>query len=196
MKKGSFISTILKSNKTVFSFKDIVLFWQETKTIPTKARVNYYVRNGGLLQLRRGLYAKDKNYNKYELATKIYTPSYISLETVLKDSGMIFQNYTSIFVVSYKTKGLIIDNQNYSFKQIKKEILTNPAGIKEENNYHIASVERAFLDILYLNKDYYFDNLSPLNWDQVNKILPIYGNNRRIIKKVKELELLAKQKIK
>ncbi len=196
MKKGEFISIILRSSKTVFSFKDIGLFWKEINPNSAKVRVNYYVKNKELIQLRRGLYAKDQNYNKYELATKIYTPSYISFETVLKNAGMIFQHYNSIFVASYKTKRIVIDKQEYSFKTIKKEILTNSVGIEENNNYHIASIERAFLDILYLNKDYYFDNLSPLNWKKVYEMLPIYGNNKRMEKKVLELELLAKQKIK
>ena len=37
--------------------------------------------------------------------------------------------------------------------------------LKKEDTYYVASKERAFLDILYLNKDYHFDNLSPLNFD-------------------------------
>jgi len=41
--------------------------------------------------LRRGLYAKDNSYDKNELATKIYIPSYISFETVLRNAGAIFQ---------------------------------------------------------------------------------------------------------
>jgi len=128
-----------------------------------RSRINYYVKNNQLISLRRGLYAKNSDYNKYELATKIYIPSYISFETVLKNNGLIFQNYNSIFMASYKTKNIIINNQNYCFRTIKQEILTNSLGIINENNYTIATLERAFLDILYLNKDYYFDNLSPIN---------------------------------
>ena len=50
----------------------------------------------------------------------------------------------------------------------------------------IASKERAFLDIMYINKDYYFDNLIGIDWDKVFKILPIY-NNKRMTKKIKEI---------
>jgi len=39
---------------------------------------------------RRGIYAKDKNYDRLELANRIYTPSYISLETVLSREGIVF----------------------------------------------------------------------------------------------------------
>jgi len=191
MKKGEFLSIILKSNKTVFSFKEILLMWKETNIYTAKTRINYYVKNQQLIQLRRGLYAKDRNYDKYELATKIYIPTYISFETVLQQNGLIFQKYNSIFMASYKTKELEIDNQNYCFRAIKRDILINQLGVEKKENYHIASSERAFLDVLYLNNDYYFDNLS-LDWNRVNQLLLIY-NNKRMNRKIKELELLNKK---
>ena len=58
-------------------------------------------------------------------------------------------------------------------------------GIESRGNYHIASPERAFLDIIYRNKDYHFDNLSALNWEKVYELLPIYGGNKRMAKMVK-----------
>jgi hypothetical protein len=195
MKKGDFLSKLLRSDKTVFSFSDIILSWKEMDTSSAIARVSYYVKNSQLIRLRRGLYAKDNDYNKYELATKICIPSYVSFETVLRNAGAIFQWYDSIFIASYKTKEIEIDKQKYCFKTIKPEILTNSLGIINEGNYHIASPERALLDILYLNQDYYFDSLSVFDWEKVHEILPIY-NNKRMVKKVEELEILSKQNIK
>lgn len=195
MKKGDFLSKLLRSDKTVFSFSDIILSWKEMDTSSAIARVSYYVKNNQLIRLRRGLYAKDNSYDKNELATKIYIPSYISFETVLRNAGAIFQWYDSIFVASYKTKVIEADGQKYCFRTIKPEILTNSLGIVNMGNYHIASPERALLDILYLNKDYYFDSLSIFNWEKVYEILPMY-RNKRIVKKVKELEILSKQNIK
>ena len=69
--------------------------------------------------------------------------------------------------------------------KIKSLILTDQIGIEAKDNYYIASPERAFLDVIYLNKDYHFDNLSVLNWDKVFNILPIY-KNKRMVKKVNE----------
>ena len=140
-----------------------------------------------MYSVRRGIYAKDQNYNKYELATKIYTPSYISFETVLAKAGIIFQLYGQIFIASYLTREIIIDGQTYSFRKIKSSILLNPAGVEVKDTYFTASPERAFLDVVYLNKEYHFDNLVNIDWDKVNKILPIY-NNRRMEKKVKEYQ--------
>ena len=196
MKKGDLLSNILRMKRTVFSLNDVFLSWKEIDQNSVKQSLIYYVKTKKLLRLRNGLYAKDNQYSKYELATKIYTPAYISFETVLRNEGLIFQYYSSVFVASYKTKEIIIDDQKYCFRTIKPEVLTNSLGVINADNYYIASKERALLDILYLNKDYYFDSLSSVDWVKIYDILPIYGGNKRMLKKVKELELLAKQNIK
>lgn len=172
------LKEILSSKKTVYSFKELLLLFQEIDAEALKSRINYYIKQGDLYHIRRGFYAKDKHYNRFELATKIMTPSYISFETVLNTAGVIFQYYNQIFVASYRTRDILCDDQVYTYRTIQQSILTHSAGIEIKENYSIASVERAYLDILYLNKTYYFDNLSPLNWDKVFEILPIYDNKR------------------
>lgn len=159
--------------------------WGDTDKKATIAGVNYYVKTGELYRIRRGIYAKDKNYNRLELATRIFTPSYVSFETVLGQSGITFQHYNQIFVASYSTREIIADGQAYSYKSIKDAILTNQAGVLNTDNCSVASPERAFLDVVYLNNDYHFDNLTPLHWDTVYNILPIYGGNKRMEKMVK-----------
>ena len=183
-KKGEYLDVLLRSSRTIFSTKDVALLWGEEREDTVSARLNKYVKSGKLIRVRRGLYAKDKNYDKFELATKIYTPSYISFETVLAKAGIVFQFYGQIFVASYVTREVKVDDQTYAYKRIRDSILTNHAGIKAKNDYHIASPERAFLDVVYSNKDYHFDNLSPLNWERVFEILPIY-ENKSMEKKVK-----------
>lgn len=184
MRKGDYISSILRSKKTVFSFKDIALLWGDSSSAAI-VRLNYYVKTGKLYRIRKGFYAKDKDYDKLELATRIFTPSYISFETILAGSGIIFQYYSRIFIASYLTRDIVCDNQIYSYRKIKALTLTNKTGIESKGEYFAATRERAFLDTIYINKDYHFDNLKPLDWDKVFEIIPIYGN-KRIIKKVKE----------
>jgi len=186
MEKGDYISTILRSKQTVLSAKDIMLLWGEASSDAARVRINYYAKSGDLCRIRRGFYAKDKDYNKFELATKIFTPSYVSFETVLGQAGITFQHYNQIFVASYTKREITADGHAYSYKRVKDTILTNPAGIESKENYSIATPERAFLDVVYLNIDYHFDNLGPLNWDKVFEILPIYGGNKRMEKMVKK----------
>ena len=171
-----YLSTLLRSNNTVFTFKELSLIWNETDVTLTKKRVYRYTKMGKLYTIRKGIYAKDKNYDRLELANKIFTPAYISLETVLSREGIVFQQYDRIFVVSYLSRKISCDGQTYVFRRMKDVILTNSLNVKKKGNYHIASKERAFLDTIYLNKNYHFDNLSSINWDKCFEMLPIYDN--------------------
>lgn len=186
MQKGDYLTTILRSTKTVLTLKDIALLWQDSDTNAARVRLNYYVRNGDLYRIRRGLYSKGKEYNKLELATRIFTPSYVSFETVLVKEGLVFQYHNSITIASYLTRDITIEGQIYSYKKIKDTILTNTLGIEIANETSIAGKERAFLDTLYANTDYHFDNLRSLDWDKIYAILPIY-NNKRMTKTIDQL---------
>ncbi|MFA5773457.1 MAG: type IV toxin-antitoxin system AbiEi family antitoxin domain-containing protein [Candidatus Paceibacterota bacterium] len=184
-KKGEYLDILLRSKNSVFSTKDIALLWRDVQTTASQVRLNYYVKAGKLIRIRRGIYAKDKNYDKYEFATKIFRPSYISFETVLGASGMTFQYYGNIFIASYLKREIKCDGQTYSFVKMKDSILSNPKGIDQTGEYAIASKERAFLDTIYRSKKYYFDNHSPLDWDKVFEMLPIY-NNKKMAKTVQK----------
>jgi predicted transcriptional regulator of viral defense system len=186
MQKGSYLTAILRSNKTVFSTKDIALLWNEPGTAAARVRLNYYVNRGNLYRIRKGLYAKSREYNRLELATRIFTPSYVSFETVLAREGLIFQYYEEIFVASYLIREITVDQQAYSYRKIKTGVLINNLGVESINETSIATKERAFLDILYVNADYQFDNIRSVNWEKVFEILPIY-QNQRMAKKVNQL---------
>ncbi len=183
--KNSGLSAILRSKNTVFTFKDIVLLWGESNSDLAKRRVNYYVKAGKLHPIRRGIYAKDKNYNRLELATKIYIPSYISFETVLRKEGVIFQHYDTIFVASGVSREVEADGHAYSYKKLKDIIVANPAGLLKKEGYMEASKERAFMDCLYLYKDYHFDNLSSINWSRCFDLQAVYSS-KELEKKLKE----------
>jgi predicted transcriptional regulator of viral defense system len=170
------LATILRSNHSVFTFKDVTLLWGETDPRQAKKRIYRYVKAGKLYSIRRGIYAKDRNYDRLELANKIFSPSYISFETVLAKEGIIFQHYDQLFAASYLTREITCDGGVYSFRRLKSTVLANSLGIEIKPNYSIASKERAFLDTLYLNPEYHFDNLSPIDWNKCREILPIYGN--------------------
>jgi len=175
MEKAS-LSTILRGSGTVFTFRDILLASGETSPASLKRRINYYVQRRELHPIRRGVYAKSKNYDRLELAIKIYTPAYISFETVLADTGMIFQHYNQIFVASYLSREITCDGHPYVFRRIKNTALMNTFGVERKGNSFIASKERAFLDTIYLRREYHFDNLSSLDWERCAEILPIYDN--------------------
>ncbi|MFA5161738.1 MAG: type IV toxin-antitoxin system AbiEi family antitoxin domain-containing protein [Elusimicrobiales bacterium] len=183
--KGRYLEILLRSPKTVFSIKDIALLWAENREVNIRIRLSSYAKNGKLIRIHRGIYAKDKNYDRFELATRIYTPSYISFETVLTRAGVNFQYYGNIFVASYVTREIEVDGQKISFLRMKDYVLSNTIGIEHPNDIATATKERAFLDRIYISKDYHFDQLDVLDWDKVFDILPIY-RNKKMAKKVEE----------
>jgi len=176
--KGEYLESLLRSNRTIFSIKDASLMWGEEDEHIISLRLNKYAKAGKLVKVRRGFYAKDKNYNRFELATRINTPSYISFETVLTREGVNFQYYSNIFVASYVNREISIGEQKITFVRMKNYVLSNTIEIEHKDGYAMATRERAFLDRIYISKDYHFDNLATLNWDKVLEILPVYHNKR------------------
>lgn len=176
--KGGYLEVLLRSPRTIFSMMDIALLWGESTQNAVRVRLNSYVRKGKLVRVRRGIYAKDNNYDRFEMATRIYTPAYISFETVLTREGISFQFYDTIFIASYVSREIEIDGQKVAFVRLKDYVLSNTLGIDSAGIYSIATKERAFLDRIYVSRDYHFDNLNVLDWDKVFEILPIYQNKR------------------
>ncbi|HCC04958.1 TPA: hypothetical protein DEP58_01465 [Patescibacteria group bacterium] len=183
--KGEYLEVLLRSKKNIFSTKDVALLWNEDDNKVVTDRLKKYVNAEKLFRPYRGLYAKDKNYDQFELVTRIYTPSYISFETVLTRKGINFQYYKNIFVASYINREITVNEQKITFVRMKDYVLSSTLGIEHKDGYAIATQERAFLDRIYVSKEYHFDNLSSLNWDAVFEIVPIY-HNKRMEKRVKE----------
>lgn len=166
--------SILKLPQTVFSAREIALILRETNLDIVKSKINYYVKRGELFALRRGIYAKDPKFNEFELATKLYTPSYISFETVLSRKGVVFQYDSRIHTASYLNRELEISGSKIYYRKIKQEVLNNPIGIIYNNNYPEAILERAFLDTIYISGLMYFDNVDLINFDKCEDMLSIY----------------------
>jgi len=177
------ISKLYQSQKTIFTNKDLALIWQETDRGKLNAKIAYYVKQKTLLYLTKGIFAKIKQYDPKELATSIYIPSYISFETVLREAGVIFQHYDTIFVASRRSRVMNIDSRVFAFRKLKDTVLYNSTGIINNGNYSIATGERAFLDMIYLFPNYYFDNLEPINFEKCFELVKIY-DNKQLIKRL------------
>ncbi len=187
----NFLLEIYKKPQTIFSLKEISLLFPQLAYKNLKSKVSYFVGVGKLKRVRKGIYAKE-NFNPLELANKIYTPSYIGLETVLEQEGIIFQKYQTIFVASYLSRRIKVGEQEIFYRKIKNEILLNSLGIEEKNFYSIACKERAFLDAVFLYKDYHFDNLGPLDWEKVREIEKIYLS-KILVKRVNQYYKIYKK---
>jgi len=191
MEKKDFLLEIYKREQSVFTLGEITLLFPQISYPNLKRKISYYVKVGKILRLRKGVYGKE-NFNPLELANKIYTPSYISFETVLKKEGIIFQESSGLFVASYLTRKIKCAGLEIFYRKIKDEILTNSRGIESKEIYAIASKERAFLDSVFVYKNYYFDNLSVLDWDRVFDLLEIY-KSRALEKRINQYFKIHKE---
>ncbi len=171
--KDTIILALYKRPETVFSLQEIALLFPEVPYNNLKMRMSYFSSSGSIQKLARGIYAKT-NYDVLELANKLYVPSYISFETVLQKAGVTFQYYQTIFAASYLTRTVQVGSHTIEYKRLKKAILFNKQGIEQQGNVMIASPERSFLDMVFLYKNYHFDNLSVLNWDKVMELKSVY----------------------
>lgn len=166
---------LYKLPQTVFSFKEISLLYPEISSNNLRSRLSYFIRTNKLLSLRRGIYAKP-NYSVYELGNKIFRPSYVSLQTILEKNGVIFQPHNAVFLVSYLSRKITVAGIHYVYCKVKPKIFLNPAGVYYENGVAFAAPERAFLDTIFLYKDYYVDNFDRLNIEKIKELLPVYGS--------------------
>lgn len=182
--KNELIIALYKKPQTVFTLKDVSLLFPEIPYNNLKVRMSYFAKSGSIRKLSRGVYAKDQ-FDVLELANKLYVPSYISLETVLRKAGVTFQYYESIFAISYLSRTVEVDKHTIMYRRMKKDILLNKQGIEEQGNVVIASPERAFLDAVFLYKNYHFDNLDSLNWDKIMDLKNLY-KSRAFSKRVEE----------
>lgn len=167
--------SLLKSPQTVFTAREIALILGETNTDIVKSKIHYYVKRGEFVALRRGIYAKDNNFNGFELATKVYTPSYVSFETVLAKNGVVFQYDSRVHLASYLTREITIGDTKIYYRKMPGEIVGNPFGIMNDNYYPEASLERAFLDTIYIAGEQHFDNLDPIDFEKCRGLLAVYG---------------------
>jgi hypothetical protein len=176
MKKKDFIQEVYKDKRTVFTFGEMALLLEESDAGKLRQKVNYYVKKNAIFNIRRGIYVKE-NYDPEELACKIYSPTYLSLDYVLQKEGVIFQYSEQLTMVSYLSRNIIVGNLKLSLRKIKNEILVNTLGIiRKDSGINIASPERALLDILYLNKEYYVDNFAGIDLEKTISLLPVYNS--------------------
>jgi len=172
------IYEIYKDKRTVFTLQEIAILVNEPDFSRIKQRINYFVKKGRLNNPRRGIYTKDR-YSPGELACRIYRPSYISLEYVLNKSGIVFQYSDRISVVSYLSRSIVVDKNSIDYRKIRNDILINTSGIViQDDGISIATPERAFLDLVYLNKGVYIDSGHLLNKDIIYDLLKIYDSVR------------------
>jgi len=129
-----------------------------------KRRLKYNLKKAKLFKLRKWLYSSvpvsQLTISQYMVAgSLVYSPSYLSFESVLHQAGVIFQYYDSLSFAGPYTRELQIWDQDLVFWRLPPSLLTYPIGIVTKDHITQATPERAICDILYHNKHYPLDHL-------------------------------------
>jgi len=140
-----------------------------------------YCRKGLIENPKRGLYyLAEQPPHDYLLANKIYTPSYISFETVLSYHSIIPEVVYSITSATTKiTREFKHKGKTFKYLKIKTSSFT---GYLKKEDYLIADPEKALADYLYFVS---------LGKKTLNERLNI---NKLNMKKLKEYTSLFKNK--
>lgn len=173
MDKQNKINILLKQSKKLFHTKDLELLWNINNKSTLYSTINRYLKKGYLIQVHRGFYSTVElgSINAIELgASAIHEYCYLSTESVLANSGVIFQSVPHLTFCSSKNKKITINQQSFISRQLKDLFLFQSAGIIEQQNYRQACLERAVADMLYFNPKYYFDLKDAIDWKRVKAI--------------------------
>ncbi len=143
-------------------------------------QLHLWVKKGYLLKLRNGVYAfvKDRERIKSEeIATLLYQPSYLSLESALAWYGLIPEMvYAHVSVTARINRTFTNVFGTFIYRHLKAELFWGYTEIKTDyGHYLLAEPEKALLDYIYLNlsrirSDADFENLR-LNTDMLKEKL-------------------------
>jgi predicted transcriptional regulator of viral defense system len=114
-----------------------------------------------IIKLRNGFYTfaeyKTKSGFAFNIANRIYRPSYVSLHTALAFYGMIPESVIQITsVTSMKTATFSNVFGEFSYKTVRPDLMFgyDIKPIAEGHSFLLAKPEKALIDLLYLNSFY------------------------------------------
>lgn len=159
----------------------------ETSEISARFLLTRYNKRGAFVKLRRGLYALADNVPpEFEIANRLYQPSYISLTCALSYYHIIPEMAHAITsVTSRPTYEFEVLGKTFRYHQIKKRAFTGyrPEKISGKTIL-IAEKEKALVDYLYFTsrKRNYLVNerlaLTELKKEKVFQYAKLFEDNR------------------
>ncbi len=140
---------------TLFSLNDI----KRVDSSFFRARLNEWQDKKYIRKIIKGYYIfSDLELNEnvlFEIANRIYSPSYISFEMALSYYRLIPESvYTITSVSTRRTYQFKTPIAEFTYKTIKPRLFFGYDLVKYDNKYFkIASIEKAILDYFYINSD-------------------------------------------
>jgi predicted transcriptional regulator of viral defense system len=188
--------TLEKNKFYIFSYNDILSFYPREKIDTLKKMFRRWRENGWLYLLKRGLYEltypKDYNLPDIYIANRLYSPSYVSLETALSNFSIIPEVSMAVTSVSTKpTRQFKNKHGLFIYHTLKPEFF-NGYYVEKHGVFDIliAEPEKALIDFLYFksfrDKNFNLKNerldkdvISRLNKKKLNKYAKLFNISLR-----------------
>lgn len=170
-----------KHHLEVFTTQEFINIFGVSPSVAA-TKLTRYKQAGYLISPRRSVYyLKNEVEDKYKIANKVYTPSYISLDSALAKYHLIPETVYAITSVTTKATREFTDDQTvYRYYRIKKGAFT---GYHQEGDTLWADPEKAIVDYLYFvsqGKRELNDrlNLKKIDKDKILFYAEFFNNNR------------------
>jgi len=146
---------LIKERYYVFSFEDLRVFYPDENPSSLRQYLSRWRKNGWIGSLRKGLYEltfpEDRTIPDFFMANKMYSPSYISLETALSYYSILPEVSMAVLSVTPKaTRRFKNIHGLFIYRTIRPEAFCG-YGIEKHNGFDvlIAEAEKALMDYLY-----------------------------------------------
>jgi len=146
-----------KIKTPIFARSDVIKLFIKESQNQINTQLHRMIKRGDLVGVKRGLYSfPNTTLDEFVVANKLYTPSYVSLESALNVYG-IFPDITAIVtsVTTTTSKKLNTPLGNYVYSKINKNLFFGYESVLDKEScfyYNIATPEKALLDFIYVRR--------------------------------------------
>lgn len=197
MKFKDLYETLERNRYYIFSYEDIVSFYPGEKRDNLKRMIYRWKKKGWVSSLKRGLYElsypRDFVIPDMYISNRLYSPSYVSLETALSNYSIIPEVSMAVTSITTKpTRRFKNEHGLFIYRTVKPHIFTGYY-VEKHGNFEIliAEPEKALVDYLYFNtyrnRDFDLkgrrldrDLILKLNKKKVKEYAELYGINLKV----------------
>ena len=157
MKYNELLKFTVDSKVQIFSIEDLMKLFPNEKEESIARLVYNWLGSKKIIRLKRGIYQisypEKKIIPDMYVANRLYSPSYVSMETILSMCGIIPEIAMSVTSVTTKATRRFKNSYGaFSYRTVKKEYFTGYYLLKERGfENFVAEPEKAVIDFLYLN---------------------------------------------
>ena len=185
----------LEGNKYyLFSYEDVLVFFPGEKRASLARTLSRWGKKNWIYSLKRGLYEltypRNLNIPDLFIANKLYSPSYVSLETALSHYSIIPEVSMAVTSITSKpTRTFKNKHGLFVYRTVKPASFTGYHTEKYDNfDVLMAEPEKALVDYIYF-KTYHHkkfnaveerldkESISRLNKNKLNKYAKLYHFN-------------------